>query len=80
MALPDGWSEIDGALDRVFRFDDFVQAIAFVNRLDELAEGANHHPDISIHYNQVVVRWSTHSAGAITELDHELATRSGELV
>ena len=80
MPLPDGWSEIDGALDRVFRFDDFVQAIAFVNRLAELAESANHHPDISIHYNQVVVRWSSHSAGAITELDHELAEKSGALV
>jgi len=74
------WSEVDGALEREFRFDDFAQALAFVNRVGELAEAANHHPDIAIHYNLVTLRWWTHSAGAITERDHELAARTSELV
>jgi 4a-hydroxytetrahydrobiopterin dehydratase len=79
MPLPDGWSETDGALERVFRFGDFTQAMAFVNRVAELAQSEDHHPDIAIHYNRVVLRWSTHSAGAITDRDRELAGRSAEL-
>jgi 4a-hydroxytetrahydrobiopterin dehydratase len=79
MPLPDGWSEVDGAIERVFRFDDFVAAMAFVNRVAELAESEDHHPDIAIHYNRVVLRWSSHSAGAITDRDRELAARSAEL-
>jgi 4a-hydroxytetrahydrobiopterin dehydratase len=79
MPLPDGWSEVDGALERVFRFDGFGEALAFVNRVGELAESEDHHPDIAIHYNRVVLRWSSHSAGAITDRDRELAARSAEL-
>jgi 4a-hydroxytetrahydrobiopterin dehydratase len=80
MPLPQGWSEVDGALERVFRFDGFLSAVAFVNRVAELAESEDHHPDIAIHYNRVVLRWSTHSAGAITDRDRELAERSAALV
>jgi 4a-hydroxytetrahydrobiopterin dehydratase len=79
VALPDGWDEVDGALEREFRFPDFVQALAFVNRVGELAEAENHHPDIAVHYNRVVLRWWTHSAGAITNRDRELAARTSEL-
>jgi 4a-hydroxytetrahydrobiopterin dehydratase len=79
MPLPDGWSEVDGALERVFRFGDFIQAMAFVNRVAELAESEDHHPDIAVHYNRVVLRWATHSAAAITDRDRELAARSAEL-
>ena len=79
MAVPEGWSEVDGALERLFRFDGFADAIAFVNRVAELAEREDHHPDIAIHYSQVVLRWSTHTAGAITDRDRELARLSGEL-
>jgi 4a-hydroxytetrahydrobiopterin dehydratase len=79
MPLPHGWSEVDGALERVFLFDGFSGAVAFVNRVAELAESEDHHPDIAIRYNRVVLRWSTHSADAITERDRELAERSAEL-
>ena len=74
------WSEVDGALEREFRFDDFTAALAFVNRVGALAESENHHPDIAIHYNRVVLRWSTHSAGGVTARDRELAGRVSELV
>jgi 4a-hydroxytetrahydrobiopterin dehydratase len=47
-----------------------------VNRLAELAEGENHHPDIAISYRKVTVRWTTHSAGGITDRDRELAART----
>jgi len=74
------WTEVDRALEREFRFDDFAQALAFVNRVAELAEAANHHPDIEVHFNRVRLRWWTHSAGGITERDHELAARTSELI
>jgi 4a-hydroxytetrahydrobiopterin dehydratase len=78
--LPSGWAEVEGALEREFRFADFVEALAFVNRVGELAEDANHHPDIEIHWNRVRLRWWTHVTGTITDRDRELAERSGGLV
>jgi len=79
MAVPDGWAEVDGALEREFRFGGFPEAIAFVNRVAELAEAENHHPDIAVSYRTVTLRWRTHSAEAITERDRDLAGRSAAL-
>jgi 4a-hydroxytetrahydrobiopterin dehydratase len=76
---PEGWAEVDGALERTFRLADFAQALAFVNRVGKLAEAENHHPDIAIHWNRVTLRWWTHVRSAITERDHELAARTNEL-
>jgi 4a-hydroxytetrahydrobiopterin dehydratase len=69
----DDWPETDGALERTFEFPSFAEAIAFVDRLAELAERENHHPDIDVRYRKVTVRWVTHSAGGITDRDRELA-------
>jgi pterin-4a-carbinolamine dehydratase len=77
--VSDGWTETDAGLEREFRFDDFVGAIAFVNRVAELAESENHHPDIDVRWSKVTLRWMTHSAGRITDRDRELAARSAEL-
>ena len=76
---PEGWNEVRGALQRGFRFKDFKEAVAFVNRLADVAEEANHHPDIAISWNAVTVRWWTHTKRAITERDLELARRTDEL-
>lgn len=76
----DGWEERDDALVRELEFPSFPDAIAFVNRLAELAERENHHPDVDIRYRRVTVRWSTHSAGGVTERDRELAERTLELL
>jgi 4a-hydroxytetrahydrobiopterin dehydratase len=73
------WHEVDGALERTFEFPSFPEAIAFVNRVAELAEQENHHPDVAISYKKVTLRWVTHSAGGITDRDRELAARSAEL-
>ena len=78
MATPD-WREEDGGLVREFEFSSFAGAIAFVDRIAEAADAANHHPDIDIRYRRVLVRWTTHSAGGITERDRELAARTSEL-
>ena len=69
MATPDGWAVVDNALQREFEFASFPEAIAFVSRVADLAERENHHPDIDIRYRRVVLRWSTHTAGGITDRD-----------
>ena len=77
--LPTGWVEVGGALEREFEFADFAEALAFVNRVGEAAEAANHHPDVEIHWNRVKLRWWTYATGAITERDRQLAERTNEL-
>lgn len=79
MSVPEGWSEVDGALQRDFAFADFASALAFVNRVGELAEAENHHPDVSFGWGRVTLRWWTHSAGGITDRDRDLAARSAAL-
>ena len=54
--------------------------MALVNRVAELAEAENHHPDIAISYRKVTFRWTTHSAGGITDRDRELARNDDELI
>ncbi|HEY7602911.1 MAG TPA: 4a-hydroxytetrahydrobiopterin dehydratase [Gaiellaceae bacterium] len=73
------WPEVDDGLERELEFESFPAAIAFVDRLAEVAEAENHHPDIDIRYKRVRVRWTTHSAGGITDRDRELAARTDEL-
>ena len=73
------WIEANGALERTFELPSFREAIAFVGRVADLAEEANHPPDIAISYRKVTLRWTTHSEGGITERDHELAARSAGL-
>ncbi len=76
---PEGWTEVDKALERTFAFDSFVDSLAFVNRVGELAEAENHHPDIAIHYDKVTLRWWTHTADGITDRDRELAEMSAKI-
>ncbi len=76
----DGWEEQENALVREFELPSFPAAIAFVDRLAELAESENHHPDVDIRYRTVTVRWTTHSEGGISEKDREMAERTSALV
>ena len=62
-------------IERTFEFDDFADAIDFVNAVAEVAEEEEHHPDIDIRYNKVRLVVSTHSKGGLTELDFGLAQR-----
>jgi 4a-hydroxytetrahydrobiopterin dehydratase len=80
MELPDGWIDSQDALERTFELSSFPEAIAFVGRVAEAAEEADHHPDITISYKKVTLRWTTHSAGGISDLDYKLASRTNELV
>lgn len=67
------WKLQHGKLVREWTFRDFVQAMAFVNRVAELAEQAGHHPDIDIRYNRVTLGLVTHDAGGITQRDADMA-------
>jgi 4a-hydroxytetrahydrobiopterin dehydratase len=67
------WSREGDELVKVVKRKDFVEAIKFVNELADLAEAANHHPDIAISWNTVTLRLSTHDAGGLTQLDLDLA-------
>jgi 4a-hydroxytetrahydrobiopterin dehydratase len=68
------WRRRDGSIVRELSLPDFAAAIAFVNRVAELAEAANHHPDILVHgWNKVRLTLSTHSEGGLTDADFALA-------
>lgn len=74
-----GWLFQDTTLIKEYRFKDFKEAIEFVNKLAPVAEELNHHPDISISYNKVFLRLSSHSEQGLTEKDFTLAQRINEL-
>lgn len=68
------WSREAETIVREYKLADFAAAIAFVDRVAELAERANHHPDILLHgWNRVRLTLSTHSQGGVTEADLALA-------
>jgi len=70
--LPE-WHREGNAIRRAFRFPDFVAAMAFVQRVADIAERADHHPDIDIRYGEVTLTLSTHRTGGLTSKDFELA-------
>lgn len=68
-----GWKREDGGIRKRFRHASFLDAVAFVNRVAELAESAQHHPDIDIRWRNVIIFLTTHEAGGVTTLDLALA-------
>jgi 4a-hydroxytetrahydrobiopterin dehydratase len=79
-ALP-GWSVVEGgaAIARTFRFPDYYRTMAFVNALAFVAHQEDHHPDLSVHYDRVVVRYSTHDVGGPSENDLVCAAKASRL-
>lgn len=67
-------------LTRTFRFRDFKEAMAFVNRMAEAAEAEGHHPDFTVHYNEVRVELWTHATGGLHENDFILAAKIDALI
>ena len=68
------WEEKNNKISKEFVFNNFVQAIAFTNKVGLLAEEHNHHPDIYLHdYKHVTITLTTHSEGRVTSKDRELA-------
>ena len=81
--LPDipGWelAEDGHALVKTFRFDDYYRTMAFVNALAFVAHREDHLPDLSVHYDRCVVRYSTHDVGGLSENDFICAAKAESL-
>jgi 4a-hydroxytetrahydrobiopterin dehydratase len=67
------------ALTRTFRFPDYYRTMSFVNALAHMANGQDHHPDLGVHYDRCVVRYSTHDVGGLSENDFICAARADVL-
>jgi 4a-hydroxytetrahydrobiopterin dehydratase len=73
------WTLKDRAIEREFKFKDFLEAIDFVNEVARVAQAADHHPDIQISYNKVRLEFSTHKIGGLSKNDFVLAARVDKL-
>lgn len=80
MPAPDSWTSDGHYLQRAVECPSFIAAINFVTEVAVVAEEMNHHPDIDIRWRTVTLRLRTHSANAITNLDHQLAERIDAIV
>ncbi len=74
-----GWHMKSTAIERLFRFPDFKEAMGFVNRIADAAEEAGHHPDIAISYNKVTLTLISHDSGGVTDRDIKMAKRINEI-
>ena len=84
LAALQGWQlsgDGDGAaIEKTYRFANYYETISFVNALAFIANGQDHHPDLSVHYNRCVVRFNTHDVNGISETDFECAAKADALV
>jgi 4a-hydroxytetrahydrobiopterin dehydratase len=72
----DGWEVVNGHhLSKQFKFPDFASALAFVNRVGEIAEAEVHHPEITLSWGKVAIRIWTHEIDGLTESDFILAAK-----
>jgi 4a-hydroxytetrahydrobiopterin dehydratase len=74
-----GWSRVGESIRKEFSFRDFPEAVLFVSALVPAAEAADHHPDIEIHYKRVVLAYTTHSEGGLTDKDFEGARAADDV-
>lgn len=73
VALLQGWTADDAWIVREYRTDGWRSTMLLVGAIAFIAEAANHHPDLGVHWGKVTVRLQTHSAGGVTEKDLQLA-------
>lgn len=77
LANASDWKVVDhqgvNALTKTYQFDDFAQALFFVNQVGEKAEENNHHPEIHLSWGKVIVFWWSHDVGGISARDTALA-------
>jgi 4a-hydroxytetrahydrobiopterin dehydratase len=78
--LSGGWQVVeDHHLEKEYRFGDFVQALAFTNRVGEMAEQQQHHPDIHLAWGRVRITIWTHKIDGLTESDFVFAAKADRL-
>ena len=78
LAVLPGWELVEdgAAICKTFRFDDYFRTMAFVNALAFVAHREDHHPDLGVHYNRCVVRYSTHDVGGLSVNDFICAAKA----
>ncbi len=74
-----GWEFKENAIRKLYRFKEFLDGIRFIDRVAEMAEAADHHPDIFVNYTRVTFTCSTHSDGGVTAKDFRLAKEIEQL-
>lgn len=70
-----GWTSTGQAIVKTYVFEDYHQTIAFVNATAAISNREDHHPDLEVGYDKVVVRYSTHAAGGLTQKDFDCAAK-----
>jgi 4a-hydroxytetrahydrobiopterin dehydratase len=70
-----GWKLRGDKISRLYLFEDFMQALRFINHVSRLAEAMNHHPDIDVRYNKVRLVLTTHDEDGLTMKDFRLAEK-----
>jgi len=82
LSILSGWQCVDDrqGIEKTFEFQDYYRTMAFVNALAYIAHREDHHPDLSVHYNRCVVRYSTHDVGGLSENDLICAAKVEQLV
>jgi 4a-hydroxytetrahydrobiopterin dehydratase len=78
LALLADWELVEdgAAIQKTFRFSDYYRTMAFVNALAHVAHAQDHHPDLGVHYDRAVVRFSTHDVGGLSENDFICAAKA----
>ena len=71
----EGWESKDDMIVRRLKFANFAESLAFVNKVGELAEAADHHPDITFGWGYAEIALTTHDRGGVTDFDFELARK-----
>lgn len=81
LAQVPAWELVEdgAAIRRSYAFDDYYRTMAFVNALAHIAHREDHHPDLSVHYDKCVVRYSTHDVGGLSENDFICAAKADRL-
>jgi 4a-hydroxytetrahydrobiopterin dehydratase len=82
LAVVLGWKKSQGIVDKIekqFKFKNFLQAMEFVNKVAEIAEEQDHHPDIFIHWNEVTLTLYTHAINGLFSNDFILAAKIDEI-
>jgi len=74
-----GWSHQNGGIEKTFRFRDYHETLAFVNATAWISHGEDHHPELTVGYNQCAVRYVTHAVGGLSENDFICAAKIDRL-
>ncbi|EZQ11003.1 MULTISPECIES: 4a-hydroxytetrahydrobiopterin dehydratase [Acidianus] len=74
-----GWTYEENKIKKEFQFTNFDDSVTFVWMIRPIANGMNHHPDLCIYYNKVIVELTTHDEGGVTDLDLQLAEKIDDI-